>query len=198
MRPPLPLPPGIDPSAIKDFDYRRVYATGRLRHDKEMLIGPRIRDGTNGYLVITPLDRDDRGSTVLVNRGWISKEHKSQASRLEGLPLGQVTVQGLLREPWQKNYFTPENRPDIDEFYFPDVHQMADLSGSTPVWIEETMGRLRLFLPTNRKLILVDIAKRMTEPNLLMAYDRESKGIPIGRAPEVNLTNNHGQYIFTW
>lgn len=31
-----------------------------------------------------------------------------------------------------------------------------------------------------------------------MAYDRESKGIPIGRPAEVTLRNNHTQYIFTW
>ena len=35
-------------------------------------------------------------------------------------------------------------------------------------------------------------------PDLLRAYDREAKGIPIGRAAEVNLRNNHTQYIFTW
>lgn len=29
-------------------------------------------------------------------------------------------------------------------------------------------------------------------------YTREDKGIPIGRAAEVNLRNNHAQYIFTW
>lgn len=27
---------------------------------------------------------------------------------------------------------------------------------------------------------------------------RADKGIPCGRAPEVNLRNNHTQYIFTW
>lgn len=35
-------------------------------------------------------------------------------------------------------------------------------------------------------------------PDLLVSYDKEAKGIPIGRAPEVNLRNNHTQYIFTW
>lgn len=35
-------------------------------------------------------------------------------------------------------------------------------------------------------------------PDLLKSYDREAKGIPIGRAAEVNLRNNHTQYIFTW
>jgi surfeit locus 1 family protein len=26
----------------------------------------------------------------------------------------------------------------------------------------------------------------------------EAKGIPIGKPAEVNLRNNHAQYIFTW
>ena len=28
--------------------------------------------------------------------------------------------------------------------------------------------------------------------------DYQSRGIPFGRAAEVNLRNNHAQYIFTW
>lgn len=35
-------------------------------------------------------------------------------------------------------------------------------------------------------------------PDLVEAYDRQAKGIPIGRAAEINLRNNHAQYIFTW
>ncbi|KAI1337128.1 SURF1 family-domain-containing protein [Xylariaceae sp. FL0016] len=179
VQPPLPLPPRVDEDAVHEFDYRRVYAKGRLRHDREMLVGPRMRDGEDGYLVITPLEREGDGSgkstTVLVNRGWISKKLRSQRSRPEGLPTGEVVVEGLLREPWKKNMFTPENRPDKGEFYFPDVKQMADLTGSQAIWIEQTM-----------------------EPDLLQAMEFQTKGIPLGRAAEVNLRNNHAQYIFTW
>ncbi|KAF3350960.1 hypothetical protein VD0002_g237 [Verticillium dahliae] len=176
VREPLPLPPQIDPDAVAEFDYRRVYATGRLRHDREMLIGPRMRDGEQGYMVVTPLERDGDGSTVLVNRGWISKKMGDQRARsAEALPTGEITVEGLLREPWKKNMFTPENRPDKWEFYFPDVKQMAALTGSQPVWIEATM-----------------------EPEYLRFIELQTQGIPIGRAAEVNLRNNHAQYIFTW
>ncbi|KAI4238095.1 MAG: hypothetical protein LQ349_001333 [Xanthoria aureola] len=175
IKPPLPLPPRIDPEAIKDFDYRKVYTTGHLCHEQEMLIGPRIHDGNDGFLVVTPLKRGDGGSTVLVNRGWIPRNKKAQAERGDGLPRGLVTIEGLLREPWQKNMFTPNNRPDLGQFYFPDVKQMAELTGSEAVWIEETMS-----------------------PDLLKAYDREAKGVPIGRPAAVNLRNNHTQYIFTW
>ncbi|KAJ5632920.1 hypothetical protein N7490_009259 [Penicillium lividum] len=175
VRPPLPLPPRIDPDAITEFDYRRVYATGHFRHDKEMLIGPRMWEGEDGFMVVTPLERADGQSTVLVNRGWISRKRVDQKDRPNGLPEGEVTVEGLLREPWKKNMFTPDNKPLEGKFYFPDIEQMAELSGSQPVWIESTMV-----------------------PDLLESYDRLAKGMPIGRAAEVNLRNNHAQYIFTW
>lgn len=141
VRDPLPLPPKIDPDAIAEFDYRRVYAKGYFRHDREMLLGPRIHEGQDGYCVITPLDRGKDASSVLVNRGWISKKLKRQADRKEGLPTGEVTVEGLLRAPWKRNMFSLENKPEKGEFYFPDVDQMAALTGCQPVWIEETTGR---------------------------------------------------------
>ncbi|OJJ61317.1 hypothetical protein ASPSYDRAFT_43258 [Aspergillus sydowii CBS 593.65] len=175
VREPLPLPPRVDPSVVSEFDYRRVYVTGRLRHDQEMLIGPRMREGQDGFMVITPLERGEGESTVLINRGWISKKTMDQKDRPEGLPKGEVTVEGLIREPWKKNMFTPDNKPEEGRFYFPDVEQMAALTGSQAVWIEQTMVQ-----------------------DLLEAMDREAKGIPIGRAAEVNLRNNHSQYIFTW
>lgn len=138
VREPLPLPPRIDSSVINEFDYRRVYTTGKLRHDQEILIGPRIHEGQNGFLIVTPLERKG-GSKILVSRGWISKEKQSQELRPEGLPKEQVMVQGLLREPLKKNMFTPENNPEKSQWYFPDVAQMADATGSEPVWVEETM-----------------------------------------------------------
>ncbi|EQL03552.1 surfeit 1 [Ophiocordyceps sinensis CO18] len=174
VRDPLPLPPRIDPAVIHDFNYRRVSTTGRFRHDQEMLIGPRMRDGQDGYMVVTPLERHG-ASTILVNRGWIDKAHRDQSTRPDSLPRGQIIIQGLLREPWKKNMFTPDNRPDKGEFYFPDVEQMAALTGSQPVWVEATM-----------------------EPEFMRMMDYAARGIPFGRAAEVNLRNNHAQYIFTW
>jgi surfeit locus 1 family protein len=107
-----------------------------------MLVGPRMRDGEEGYQVVTPLEREgERASTILVNRGWISKKMRRQSDRPGSLPQGEVKVEGLLREKWKRNMFTPLNRPDISEFYFPDVEQMAALTGAQPVWVEQTMGK---------------------------------------------------------
>lgn len=183
IKPPLPLPARIDPDSIADFDYRRVYATGTFRHDQEMLIGPRLHDGDNGYLVVTPFEMVDpqgQKGTVLVSRGWISKDLAPQDIRRQkggddALPSGQVTVMGLLREPWKKNRFTPGNKPDDGAWYFPDVLEMAQHTGAQPVWVEQVM-----------------------RPNLLESYKRRENGVPLGRVAEVNLRNNHTQYIFTW
>jgi surfeit locus 1 family protein len=91
-------------------------------------------------LVITPLERGEGASTVLINRGWISREKQYQQDRGPGaLPKEEVTVAGLLRSPWKRNFFTPVNKPEEGKFYFPDVEQMAKITGSDAVWIEETM-----------------------------------------------------------
>ena len=148
LRSPLPLPPQVDPGAIQDFDYRRVVTAGHFRHDQEMLIGPRVHDGKDGYLVVTPLQREGSASTILVNRGWIPKRFKRQGDRKDGLPMHTVTVEGLLRQPWEKNMFTPDNHPELGQFYFPDVRQMARFTGSDPIWVEETMGQSSLRIRT--------------------------------------------------
>ena len=159
VRSPFPLDPENVTAAVahsrgetegngaSDFDYRRIVAHGTFRHEQEMLVGPRIREGVAGYLVITPFEivsRDGKETaTILVNRGWISREQRSQRSRARyagGLPRGLVRVEGMLRAPWKRNFFTPDSRPDKGEFYFPDVNEMAALTNSLPVWVEATMG----------------------------------------------------------
>ncbi|KAF2007508.1 SURF1-domain-containing protein [Amniculicola lignicola CBS 123094] len=178
--PPLELPLRIDPAAIPDFDYRKVWARGVLRHDQEMLIGPRMLDDAEGYTVVTPLERtDEKGNKhkILCCRGWIAKEAAPQWFRKGkgGMPEGEVVIEGLLRQPPKGNYFTPKNEPEKGKWFFSSVDEMAEWTGSQAVWVEETMV-----------------------PDMLVSYERTPKGIPIGRPATVNLRNNHTQYIFTW
>lgn len=44
---------------VNELDHRMVLIRGRFRHDQEMLVGPRTRDGQLGYHVITPIERDN-------------------------------------------------------------------------------------------------------------------------------------------
>src|SRR5262249_284915 len=57
VRPPLPLPPHVDPDAVDAFDHRRVSTRGVFDHSKEMLVGPRMKDDKEGMMVVTPLVR---------------------------------------------------------------------------------------------------------------------------------------------
>ncbi|KAJ6264123.1 hypothetical protein Dda_0265 [Drechslerella dactyloides] len=186
-RPPLPLPPALDVSSIPSFDYRRVVTRGVFQHDREMLLGPRLHDGVNGYIVITPLDRSlDGGSTILVNRGWISKDLADRRKRRRvggeaALPTGEVLVEGLLREQGRKNMFTPENKPEKGEWYFPDIGEMA-------AWVASN----------GDKKVQEVLIEETSENTVLNMMKRESRGIPIGREAAVNIRNNHFQYIVTW
>jgi surfeit locus 1 family protein len=42
------------------------------------------------------------------------------------------------------------------------------------------------------------LTQLLLDLDLVAAIDNEFKGIPISRAAEVNIRNNHLQYIFTW
>jgi surfeit locus 1 family protein len=102
-----------------------------------MLVGPRLHDGEDGYLVVTPLERvgeTGKSSKILVCRGWIRKDEAEQRTRDgSALPMGDVTVQGLLREPWKKNMFTPLNSSEKGLWHFPDVEEMGRWTGSRSV-----------------------------------------------------------------
>ncbi|KAG0359271.1 surf-like protein, partial [Gamsiella multidivaricata] len=159
------------------FEYRKVKVTGHFRHDQEILLGPRTRgDGQPGYFIITPFERSN-GSKILVRRGWVPREKKDQSTRLEGLPQGEVVVEGLLRSGEQKaSSFVPENSPEKNEWYSLDLETMAELSGSQPVIVET----------------LLDTPQHLIKSELI------DKNIPVGRSPVVELRNHHKEYIVTW
>jgi surfeit locus 1 family protein len=107
-----------------------------------MLLGPRVRDGINGFHLVTPLVRTN-GSTILVDRGFISEPTASKRS----YPVldGEVEVHGMLRDSQTRNAFTPDNSPEKGEWYWADAAAMAnyaggELHGVQPVLVEEIFG----------------------------------------------------------
>jgi surfeit locus 1 family protein len=116
---------------------------GSWDHDHSMLLGPRVREGTPGFHIVTPLIRD-KGSTVLIDRGFLSKEsvHREIHSR-NGR---EVEVLGLLRAGHARNRFTPENRPEEGIWHWVDLPAMAEYAGGAeagvqPVFVEEIFGK---------------------------------------------------------
>jgi len=177
QREPMTLPKRINLNAIPDFAFRKVMLKGHWDTKHAILLGPRVRNGTNGYHLVVPLVRDN-GSTVLVDRGFVSKElADSCKTHLES---GEVEILGMLRTSHVRNNFTPDNHPERNEWFWADVDAMAEYAGGEkagvqPVFVEEIFeGHAG------------DISSRLKH------------GIPIGRAPVVDVRNSHASYVATW
>jgi surfeit locus 1 family protein len=165
--PAIPLPETFpDPKAL---EYRRVWVEGRFRHDRELYLTSRFYRDKPGYQVITPLVLAD-GATVLVNRGFVPLAAKDPATRPAGQVTGTVRVEGVVRLSAAPGWFTPDNEPAGNLWFYPDVAQMAaaaGLAGVRPVFVEAGPA-----------------------PN--------PGGLPIGGQTQVDLPNDHLQYAITW
>ncbi|MFB8248974.1 SURF1 family protein [Streptomyces sp. NPDC001046] len=78
--------------------YRTVTATGRFDAEDEVVVRRRTNaDDEVGYHVLTPFVLDD-GKVLLVNRGWIPGDRKSQTTypKVPAPPGGELTVRGRL------------------------------------------------------------------------------------------------------
>ncbi|KAF7793399.1 hypothetical protein EIP86_004511 [Pleurotus ostreatoroseus] len=141
-RDPMLLPKQVNLAAIPDFTYRKVILKGKWDHKHALLLGPRVYDGQNGYHLVEPLIRSD-GSTILVDRGFVSKERGDVLSQLKDE--GEVQILGMLRTTQVRNNFTPDNHPEKGEWYWADVDAMAEYAGGAtsgvqPVFVEEVFS----------------------------------------------------------
>ncbi|KJA25847.1 hypothetical protein HYPSUDRAFT_64573 [Hypholoma sublateritium FD-334 SS-4] len=174
---PLYLPSNVNLSVIPEFVFRKVLIKGRYDHAHTMLLSPRVREGVHGVHVVTPLIRDN-GTTVLIDRGFVSNDFVSSINSEE--ENGEVEVLGMLRTSQARNTFTPDNNPEKGEWYWTDVEKMAETAGGKaanvqPVFIEQIL-----------------------EGHAGDANTKLSKGIPVGRAPTIDLRNAHLSYVITW
>lgn len=129
---------------IPEFVFRKVLLSGKWDHAHAMLLAARTREGLHGVHVVTPLVRQD-GSTVLVDRGFISSEFESSYDKEEG----EVQVLGLLRTSQARNYFTPDNKPEEGLWYWGDVDAMAQYAGGEnaqvqSVFVEQIFGETKM------------------------------------------------------
>ncbi|KAJ9086393.1 surf-like protein [Entomophthora muscae] len=164
----------LDSEIPEEWEYRTFLARGEFLHDRELLLGPRTFDGQIGYYVFTPF-RLDNGYIVLVRRGWVSKEKKDPRTRTATLDYSTVTIKTQLRRGEKGNYFSPANVPDQNQWYYVNVQEMAEYTGSLPILVE----------------VITD------ESQYKMSKWIE-EGTPVPRAPEVHLSNNHAQYTVVW
>jgi len=106
-QPAIPLPKHIDPDS---FRYRKVTVTGRFENDKEIYLysGPIEFKGEDGYDILTPFKEED-GSVILIDRGWVPANKKLPEDRPGSELSGIVTIDGEVMKDEHKAYFIPDN-----------------------------------------------------------------------------------------
>ncbi|WP_461085535.1 SURF1 family cytochrome oxidase biogenesis protein [Streptomyces deserti] len=85
-------------TVTSDERYRAVTAKGHFDTDDEVVVRRRTNgDDEVGYHVLTPFVLDD-GKVLLVNRGWVPADSRSQMAfpEIPAPPRGEITVTGRL------------------------------------------------------------------------------------------------------
>lgn len=224
--PPLEgLPANLDPSVILEFEFRRFKVKGHFDYDKELFLGPRLRNGELGYLLITPFVRSDGGDPILIERGWIQKEKVIPTRRARGylahlaMPQGEIEIEAMFRMMPKKSTLQYDHEPGSRLFHIPDVEAMAKETGSLPIYaqmmyslkdqpdwkspeeVAETKTGLKwLGLFSNKKDHSTEhIPVSETDSTMeWQEFEFFNQGVPIAAVPKVSFTNNHMQYLFTW
>lgn len=122
---PAPFPARV--TDVRALEYRKLIATGRYDHAREVFYGAIVRGTEGGSFVVTPLIRDD-GSPILVLRGWV-REGRRDFPR----PEGEQQVTGFAFAGSPGTWFTPA--PDLAKrrFYAFDIPRIAAAVGLAEV-----------------------------------------------------------------
>ena len=151
-----------------DDEYTRVRLSGRFLNDKEAFVVASTELGP-GYWVMTPFVQAD-GSTIVVNRGFVTSERREPAKRAAGQIDGETTVTGLLRLSEAESWVLRANDPAAERWYRRDPAELARARGLDHV-----------------APFFVD-ADAAANPG----------GWPVGGLTRVRFPNNHLVYAITW
>jgi surfeit locus 1 family protein len=180
--------PSSYPSVLSEFvrtgdvEYTHMRVTGTFDHSRERhLYDP--RPSSQGWDVYTPLIPDGGLPPIFVNRGWVSDAVKDPATRPEGQVAGPVTVTGLVRLETVKPWFAPANDYTGNRWYWRDLVGMQWGPEGAPSPLQLNAEKARPFVPFS-------LDADATPPN--------PGGWPKGGTTEINLPNNHLQYVVTW
>lgn len=169
---PVPAPakaewPSLD---VERWSYRRVAVRGAFDAAREarvyaVLSDQKGRYGGPGYWLMTPFALDG-GGTVVVNRGFTPDRGPPAAPP----PSGEATVAGTLREPEERNAFTPADDPGQRLYFARDPAAIAAGAG------------------------LADVAPFTIDADAAP----EPGALPQGGETRVTFPNRHLEYALTW
>ncbi|HVH78802.1 MAG TPA: SURF1 family protein [Stellaceae bacterium] len=166
-----PIAPPQALAEARTLEFHNIVAEGTFLNDKELYVAASSENGGAGYQVITPCKLAD-GRMIFVNRGFVPTELKDPAKRAAGQLAGVQSVVGLLRVPpaSKPSFFLPDNRPDINLWFWVDLPAMAHADGivdAVPFYLD---------------------ADKTPNPG----------GWPKGGVTRLDLPNDHLQYAITW
>jgi len=181
---PTPLPPVAQwPTLAKtDIEYRHVQVQGMWLADKTVLTQATTALG-QGFWVLTPLQLAD-GNTLLVNRGFIPSDQRSQWQPPGAVPspAGVVAVHGLLRVSEPDGGFLRRNDPAAHKWYSRDVAAIAavqKLPHIAPFFVDAGLPDARLQANPDALSTATDVWPR--------------EGLTV-----VHFSNSHLVYALTW
>ncbi|UCH73762.1 MAG: SURF1 family protein [Rhodospirillales bacterium] len=191
---PLPLDTRIP---TEDLLYRPVRVTGRFIHDAESYLLNRVRDGTPGIHVVTPFVRADGGPTLLVNRGWVPLDWPQNRGGAAASEDREVVVTGVIRAPEPPGWFTPENNPERNEWYYLDLSAMAESVGVLP-FVDYYIYATGEAFVDNKPEEAGTAAGAGGTAQPTAAETHAASAFPVPNTWRVDLPNNHLSYALTW
>lgn len=120
-----------------DDEYKRIALSGVFAHDKEALVTAATERGP-GYWVMTPLRQAD-GTSIFVNRGFITKDQRDPATRTASRIEGPARVTGLLRLSEGGFWILRRNDPAADRWYRRDpvaLAQAREVPDTAPFFVD--------------------------------------------------------------
>ncbi|WP_036595545.1 SURF1 family protein [Ottowia thiooxydans] len=181
---PVAAPPAAQwPQISRDsHEYQRVYLTGRFLHQHEALVQATTALGA-GFWVLTPLQASG-GTTVWINRGFVSPAARNPSHRGAAAPEGEVRVEGLLRVTEPDGAFLRNNDPASNRWHSRDVHALTLSRGLTlekvaPYFVDQEAA-------ANRRS--PESADGLVQP----------KAWPVAGLTVVRFSDNHLVYALTW
>ncbi|CAK9436170.1 uncharacterized protein LODBEIA_P07280 [Lodderomyces beijingensis] len=217
------LPPNLDVDAINnEFEYRRFKCRGHFNYEQEMFLGPRMKDGALGYLVVTPFVRADGGKPILIERGWILKDKVIPSERNKGylsylaFPQGEIEIEALFRNMPRKSNLQFDHEQGRKLFNVIDVPAMAAQSDALPIYCQmiydlgnhleykkdaeskEKPSKFWSALFSSSKSKTPEAESLDDEYTHFQEFEFVKQGVPIAQKPTIKFSNNHLQYLITW
>lgn len=113
-----------------DQEYRKVLFTGHVLPDKIFLLRPRVQNEKVGAHLIVPMQDAKSSQVVFINTGWVPQDTNQIPQDIKEVLSKPIT--GVLTKPGA-NRFTPQNKPEKDEWYWADIPALAAAAGAQNV-----------------------------------------------------------------